>query len=139
MTIKIMLQQGCSMKGARVGVLGLAFKENVPDLRNSRVVDLINELRDYGVEVLVHDPLASAREAKKEYGLRLSQLSRLTGLSALILAVPHKYYLQNLNNRIIQSWFEGADKGKIIFIDVKGVWPEASQGGMDSSIAYWRL
>jgi UDP-N-acetyl-D-galactosamine dehydrogenase len=139
MAIKIMLQQGYGVKGARVGVLGLAFKENVPDLRNSRVVDIISELRDYGVEVLVHDPLASAQEAKREYGLRLSRLGRLNELHALILAVPHQYYLQNLNNRIIRSWFSAASRGKIILLDVKGAWPEAGQNSGDESIVYWRL
>jgi UDP-N-acetyl-D-galactosamine dehydrogenase len=138
-TVKTILTQGCVMKGARVGVLGLSFKENVPDLRNSRVVDIISELEDYGAQVLVHDPLASARQAKEEYGLRLSPLNQLTGLKALILAVPHDYYLRNLNNRIIRSWFDLTAGEKIILMDVKGAWPEARRGPMDETVIYWRL
>jgi UDP-N-acetyl-D-galactosamine dehydrogenase len=138
-TVKTMLNQGWAMKGARVGVLGLTFKENVPDLRNSRVVDIISELQDYGAQVLVHDPLASAQQAREEYGLRLSPLNKLTGLKALILAVPHDYYLNNLNNQIIRPWFDFSDREKIILMDVKGAWPEAIRGHMEETIIYWRL
>ena len=91
-TVKQMIQNGGSVKGAAVNVLGLTFKENCPDLRNSRVVDVIEELRSYGVQVHVHDPVADAGEAKHEYGIELKEWQaggagpRLEGLAAL--AVP---------------------------------------------------
>ncbi|HZW28294.1 MAG TPA: nucleotide sugar dehydrogenase [Trueperaceae bacterium] len=81
------------LKENRVGVLGLTFKENVPDLRNSRVPDIVAELASYGIRALVHDPLASAEEARQEYGIELQPLSALTDLDALVLAVPHRELL----------------------------------------------
>ena len=70
-TIKQMIAGGSSIKGARVNVLGLTFKEDVPDLRNSKVIDVINELRSFGVEVAVHDPVAASDDAQHEYGIAL--------------------------------------------------------------------
>src|SRR5690606_40157083 len=78
------------LKRCRVGVLGLTFKENVPDLRNSRVPDIVSELASYGVAALVHDPLADAEEAKREYGIGRQPLSAGTGLDDRVLAVPHR-------------------------------------------------
>ena len=71
-TVKYMIKEGAAVKGARVNVLGLTFKENVPDLRNSKVIDIINELKTYGIDVHVHDPLASNAEAMHEYGVELT-------------------------------------------------------------------
>ena len=83
------------IKGARVGVLGLTFKENVPDLRNSRVPDILAELAEFGIEPVVHDALASPEEALHEYGVELQALSAFTDLDAIVLAVPHQAYLEN--------------------------------------------
>lgn len=91
--VKTMIAQGLPIKGARVGILGLTFKENVPDLRNSRVPDIVTELRSFGIEPLIHDPLADAADAAHEYGLTLSPLESLTALHGLVLAVPHAAYL----------------------------------------------
>src|SRR5712671_4418512 len=76
------------VKRAKIGILGITFKEDVPDLRNSRVPDIIAELRDFGIAALVSDPLADPAEAKREYGVDLVPFDRLTGLDGLILAVP---------------------------------------------------
>lgn len=81
-----------SIKDARVGILGLTFKENVPDLRNSRVPDIYNELIEYGITPVVHDPLADPDEAKREYGIHLTDWDDINGLDAVILAVGHRYY-----------------------------------------------
>ncbi len=91
-TIKMMINAGKSIKGAKVGVLGLTFKEDCPDLRNTRVVDIINELESYGVEVLVHEPMADPKEAVAYYNVRLCSWEELDNLGALIIAVPHKEY-----------------------------------------------
>ena len=91
-TIKMLIARGVPVKGARVGVFGLTFKENVPDLRNSRVPDILAELRQFGVEPLVHDPRADHEEAMHEYGLRLSSLDEMRELDALVLAVSHREY-----------------------------------------------
>lgn len=93
--VKLLIRQGRLVNAARVGILGFTFKENVPDLRNTRVIDVIRELQEYGVDVLVHDPLADAGEVRHEYGLSFAALDELANLDALILAVPHKAYAEN--------------------------------------------
>lgn len=92
--IKLLIQSGISPKGSRVGILGLTFKENVRDIRNSRVPDIIAELRQFGIEPQIHDAHANAEEAQKEYGIRLAEFSDLEKLDALILAVGHRVYLE---------------------------------------------
>ena len=91
-TVKLMIQQGVSIKGAKVNVLGLTFKEDCPDLRNSKVIDIIRELESYGMEAVVHDPLASHEEALEEYGITLKAWDKLPVADALILAVAHRHY-----------------------------------------------
>jgi len=88
-TIKLLVERGRGVKGARVAVLGLTFKPDVSDLRNSRVPDIVRELEEYGIQVLVHDPLVTADAARKEYGLELVERGTLRTLDAVVLAVPH--------------------------------------------------
>lgn len=90
--VKQILQAGLSVKGARVAVLGLTFKEDCPDLRNSKVIDIITELRTYGIEPLVHDAISDKEEAKHEYGVDLISDAELNNLDHIILAVAHKAY-----------------------------------------------
>src|SRR4051812_14143792 len=92
--VQQMIHAGRNIKGARVTVLGLTFKEDVPDIRNSKVIDIIRELHEYGVEVMIHDPLASAEEALAEYGVRLCAWKDLPAADALVLAVPHRAFLE---------------------------------------------
>ena len=132
--VKMMIRQGVQVKGARVGVMGLTFKEDVPDLRNSKVVDIFDELHEYGVELVVHDPLAHKGEALAEYGVTLMPLEDLTQLDALILAVGHSEYkalpLAGLKARFAQP--EHA-----VLLDVKSVWNR--QQARDLGYDYWRL
>jgi UDP-N-acetyl-D-galactosamine dehydrogenase len=93
-TVQQMIQAGRSIKGARVNILGLTFKENVPDLRNSKVIDIIRELHDFGVETYVHDPMVSAEDALVEYGVRLSCWKDLPAADALVLAVAHRSFVE---------------------------------------------
>jgi UDP-N-acetyl-D-galactosamine dehydrogenase len=132
-TIKAMIDAGCLIKGARVGLLGLTFKENVPDLRNSRVEDIIHELSDYHVDVLVHDPLADAEEAKEEYGVDLLPLPELMQLDALILAVSHAEFAQ-LDAGRVAAMFKNPKNG--IIIDVKGF---LDRDALSRNFRYWRL
>lgn len=92
-TMKLLSQLSRPVKELRVGVLGLTFKENVPDLRNSKVPDIITELREYGVQVMVHDPIAEAEEAVAEYGIHLTDWTQINRVDGLILAVAHRAYL----------------------------------------------
>ena len=83
-SIKLMTNAGIQLKGAKVGVLGVTFKENVTDIRNSRVPDIISELRECGVDVLIYDPMAESGHVQKEYGFELTPFEKLTGLEWLI-------------------------------------------------------
>ena len=93
-TVQQMIHAGRNIKGARVNVLGLTFKEDVPDIRNSKVIDIIRELHEFGVETYVHDPQASPDDALHEYGVRLTEWDSLPCADALILAVAHRRYLE---------------------------------------------
>jgi UDP-N-acetyl-D-galactosamine dehydrogenase len=90
--VKSLIQSGAAINGAHVNVLGLTFKENCPDLRNSKVIDVIRELQSYGMTVHVHDPVASADEALHEYGVKLTDWDKLPAASALVAAVSHSAY-----------------------------------------------
>ncbi len=92
-TVKRMITNGGPVKDARISVLGLTFKENVPDLRNSRVIDVIHELKSYGMNVLVHDPVTTPDEARHEYGVELVSWEELPVCDAMILAVAHRQFL----------------------------------------------
>ena len=92
-TVKSMIAAGFNVKGAKVNVIGLTFKENCPDLRNSKVADIVTELLSYGVEVHVHDPVADAEEAQHEYGITLESWEQLPRADAIIAAVSHKELL----------------------------------------------
>jgi len=92
-TMQQIILAGRNIKGARVNVLGITFKENCPDVRNSKVVDIIHELRQFGVETFVHDPAADAVEVLREYDLRLRPWEDLPAADALVLAVAHRRFL----------------------------------------------
>ncbi len=102
-TVQQMIHAGRNIKGARVNVLGLAFKENVPDIRNSKVIDIIRELNEFGVETYVHDPLASHEDALHEYGLRLCDWDTMPAADALLLAVPHKSFLETPKSEMLKK------------------------------------
>ena len=131
-TVKRMIAHGSSIKGANVIVLGLTFKENVPDLRNSRVIDVINELKSYGVNVLVHDPVPLPAEAQHEYGVELIAWDKLPVADAIVAAVAHKAFLQ----RDIASFVGKLKKGGC-FMDVKSAFDAAAL--RRSGIDVWRL
>ena len=113
-TVKSMIQAGLSVKGADVVVLGLTFKENCPDLRNSKVIDVIHELQNYGVTVRVHDPVASADEARHEYGVELLSWDELPCASAIVAAVAHKPLLERPLDEVLAKL---ASNG--VYVDVK--------------------
>ena len=133
-TVKHLIARGNVIRGARVGILGFTFKENVPDLRNTRVVDIIAELHDYGVETLVHDAEADPAEAMHEYGQELLPLEALRDLDAVILAVSHRAYAA-FSPEDIRARFR--DPGKGALMDVKSLYDPAAMraAGLD----YWRL
>lgn len=131
-TVKQLVQRGHPVAGARIIVLGLTFKENCPDLRNSRVEDIITELRDYCCEVVVHDPLADPEEAREEYTVELAAWEALPTAHAVILAVPHAEYLSRGVELVIPLL---APDG--VVIDIKGVLDREQAAAR--GIALWRL
>jgi UDP-N-acetyl-D-galactosamine dehydrogenase len=132
-TIKILINAGRPVRNARVAVLGLTFKENIPDLRNTRVIDIITELKDYGVHVLVHDPMADPAEVNHYYGLTVMPVQDIQEVDAVIVAVAHQAY-QHLGLAGIAGLCR---KGRPIVVDVKAIFdPEEARR---LGIRYWRL
>ena len=131
-TIKQMIACGSSVKGAKINVLGLTFKENCPDLRNSRVIDVINELRSYGADVHVHDPVAAPAEAKHEYGIDLASWQDMPEAEALVVAVAHKEYIQQPPPELLGKLRKGG-----CFIDVKSQFDQNQL--KQAGYAVWRL
>jgi len=118
-TVKQLIRAGKAVKGARVLVLGLTFKENVPDIRNTKVVDIIAELQDYEVEVLVHDPVADPVEAREEYGLELVGLDAVGQVDGVVLAVAHQVFRGISVERLHELCGNGNGCG--VVVDVKGM------------------
>lgn len=131
-TVKQMIQVGSQIKGAKVNVLGITFKENVPDLRSSRVIDLIRELESYGIEVHVHDPVADEEDAMREYGVKLVAWEELPKADALVVAVAHKMLIDMPLDAFLGKVVSGS-----CFVDVK------AQFDLDALVAaglrVWRL
>src|SRR5437660_244580 len=131
-TVQQMIHAGRNIKGARVNILGLTFKENVPDIRNSKVIDIIRELHEFGVETFVHDPQASADDALHEYGVRLTDWDSLPAADALILAVAHRRYLEAPTEAILRKVVRAG-----CLIDIKSVLDAAAF--RKEGLRVWRL
>jgi len=132
-TVKGMINNGGTVKGAKVIVLGLTFKENCPDLRNSKVADLVKELQDFGCDVAVHDPIAESQEAEHEYGIRLTPWDQLPdNADAIVAAVSHAEYLA----MPLADLTSGLRKGGI-FTDVKSAYDQATIKAAGFNV--WRL
>ena len=131
-TVKQLAQRGLPVTGSSVTVLGLTFKEDCPDLRNSRVPDIVAELEAYGCAVQVHDPLASAEEARDEYGIELHDWEDLQPAQALVLAVPHRAYTALDVSALREVLAAGG-----VIVDVKGIVDRMQARG--AGVALWRL
>lgn len=132
-TVKQMINNGSAVKGAKVIVLGLTFKENCPDLRNSKVADLVRELESFGCEVIVHDPIAEPAEAVHEYGITLTPWHQLpTAADAIVAAVSHREYLAMPLADILGKLKKGG-----VFTDVKSAYDPAAIRAAGYTL--WRL
>jgi UDP-N-acetyl-D-galactosamine dehydrogenase len=130
-TVKLMVTSHLPVKGAKIAVLGLTFKENVSDIRNSRVPDIIKELHEFGAVPLVVDPMADREETMHEYGIRLSEMSDLSGVDAVVFAVAHKAFLDMDYAKL----FAGLNKGGVI-VDVKSA---LNRDELPPGSVYWCL
>ncbi len=130
--VKEMIRAGHAILGSTVTVLGLTFKEDCPDLRNSRVIDIIRELQDYGIQVQVHDALADAAEARHEYGVELLPMEALRSAAAVVAAVAHRTYRDMTLAGLSRLMGENP-----VLIDVKGLFDPAAV--RNAGIRLWRL
>lgn len=131
-TIKQIIKANCNVKGAKVNVLGLTFKENCPDLRNSKVAELIFELKSFGVDLHIHDPVADAKEARHEYGVELESWDSLPCAEVIIAAVSHQEFI----GRPISDFQSKVIKGGC-FIDVKSQFDQKELN--EAGLSVWRL
>lgn len=132
-TVKLLVLAGKRVKDIKVAVLGVTFKEDIPDIRNSKVVDIVHELKTYGIKVLAHDPLADAEEVKKYYGFELQGMEALSGVDAVIITVGHRFYKKLGLSKIACLCQNKAP----IVIDVKGAFSRDKTKKMN--VTYWRL
>jgi len=130
-TVKLMTHQGVALKGARVGILGVTFKENVADARNSRVPDIAREFNEFGIESVVYDPIAEAQVVRKEYGIELQPWEALQGVNALVLAVSHNSFRERPLPELLGLLTDGG-----VVIDVKSM---LNPSDVPSNIPYWSL
>lgn len=130
-TVKLMVKAGFQIKDSRVGIFGVTFKEDVPDIRNSRVPDIIHELSEFGCEPVICDPYAEREETLNEYGIELSDQASVGKLDALILAVPHRDYVADAK-ALIQTHLDPHG----IFVDVKSA---VDPGVFENGQSYWCL
>src|SRR5690625_307888 len=132
--IKMMIKAKQQIDGARIGIFGLTFKENVADVRNTKVIDIIEELNDYGVEVLVHDPVAVADEVLDEFNIRLVDKEELTNLDSIVLAVPHDAFTEMWDLDKLTTLYRNDQQ---VLVDIKGVFNQ--QESQDRGLHYWSL
>lgn len=133
--IKRLIAADFSVKHAKVAILGFTFKENCPDTRNTKVIDIVNELREYGIDPLITDPEADAKEAKQLYGVEFTDMSELKDLDAVIIAVSHDVF-QKLSKEEIADLYNADNKVKVL-ADIKGILDKKSYD--TEGYSYWRL
>lgn len=132
-TLKQLIKADRQIKGCKVLVMGITFKENCPDTRNSKVIDIINELKEYGIEIKVVDPLAEESEVKKEYRIKLSKLEDIIDVDAVIFAVPHEKF-KDITLKNLKKIYRD---DKLVLIDIKGMFNKKE--AEDLNYLYWRL
>jgi len=132
-TLKQLIKADRQIKGCKVLVMGITFKENCPDVRNSKVIDIINELKEYGIEIDVVDPLADETEVYRVYGIKLSRLEEITKVDAVIFVVPHEKF-KDISLKDLKKIYKD---DKLVLIDIKGIFNRKK--AEDLNYFYWRL
>ncbi|MGD6967750.1 nucleotide sugar dehydrogenase [Rossellomorea vietnamensis] len=132
--IKKLIKAGYPVKGSTIAILGLTFKENCPDVRNTKVIDIIEELKEFGVNVLVHDPVAEKEEVYSVYGIELVDKEALKNLDGIVMAVAHDEFKNDYNLDFLDQAFQGENK---VLVDIKGIFDrkESESRGFE----YWSL
>ena len=131
--VKRLIQSGRQVKGAKVAILGFTFKENCPDTRNSKVFDIVKELREYGIEPLIADPIADVKEAERFYGIHFTDVDKIQGMDAVVLAVAHKQF-SDLTLEKMEHFYGNGEK---VLLDIKGLLSRLDYE--KAGYNYWRL
>ena len=134
--VKKLIAAGKNVSTARVAILGFTFKENCPDTRNTRVIDIMNELAEYGISPVVADPVADAEEGKQHYGIEFVDINTVKDMDAVIIAVGHSEFM-NFSMSDIASFFRCGDNSGKVLVDVKGVLDKKVY--VEAGYQYWRL
>ena len=134
--VKKLIAAGKNVRNAKVAILGFTFKENCPDTRNTRVIDIMNELGEYGIIPVVADPVADAEEGKQHYGIEFVDINTVKDMDAVIIAVGHTEFM-NFSMSDIDSMFASGDNAGKVIVDVKGVLNRKDYS--EAGYQYWRL
>ena len=134
--VKNLIKADVPVKDAKVAILGFTFKENCPDTRNTRVIDIVNELNEYGINPMIADPEADAEEANHEYGITFSSIEDVNQMDAVIVAVGHDQFM-NLEQNDFNRMFKQAKNGNKVLLDIKGVLNRKEYEA--AGYRYWRL
>jgi nucleotide sugar dehydrogenase len=133
-TVKKLIKAGKQIKGSKILVLGLTFKENISDIRNTKVIDVVNELKDFGINVYVYDPYAYPEEVKHEYGIELLEdINSQKPYDAVIVAVRHNVFMQEKD----LSFYKNLMNSNPVLIDIKGIYDK--EKAIKNGFLYWRL
>ena len=131
--VKKLIAANKNVKDAKVAILGFTFKENCPDCRNTKVIDIKNELEEYGIDPVVADPQADAEEVRKLYDIEFTDIQKIQGMDAVILAVAHKEYKMLELKELDKLYGEGIK----VFLDIKGVFHRKEYE--EANYLYWRF
>ncbi len=132
-TLKQLIKVDRQIKGSKVVIMGITFKENCSDIRNSKVIDIINELKKYSVSIELVDPLAEESDVQREYGIKLSKIEDIIDVDAIIFAIPHEKF-RNINLKDLKKIYK---ENKFVLIDIKGMFDKKE--AEDLNYTYWRL
>lgn len=135
-TVKNLIKADVSIKNAKIAILGFTFKENCPDTRNTKIIDIYNELREYGITAVIADPTADADEAKRLYGITFADINTITDCDAVILAVAHDAF-RSLTAADLDRLFKKTENGKKVLVDIKGLLDRKAYEA--AGYHYWRL
>jgi UDP-N-acetyl-D-galactosamine dehydrogenase len=134
--VKSLIKSDISIKNAKVAILGITFKENCPDIRNTKVIDIVHELNEYGIKPVVVDPVAEFTEAKQQYGINLVEMNSIKDMDAVIVAVAHNKFKELLQVDI-DKFFKNVPNSEKVLIDIKGLLNRKEYEG--AGYTYWRL
>ena len=135
-TVKNLIKADVSIRNAKVAILGFTFKENCPDTRNTKIIDIYNELKEYGITAIIADPAADADEAKRLYGIEFVDMSTIRDCDAVILAVAHEQFKGLTANEIDRMFKDVCNSDKVL-IDIKGLLDRKYYES--NGYNYWRL